>query len=71
MMKKNVVELCQFFVCGKHSFSIVEEPGFKYLMSIASSNFKNISRQTATRDVMRYYAKEREHVKEELAKAPG
>ncbi|MBA0762846.1 hypothetical protein Gotri_012404 [Gossypium trilobum] len=31
-------------------------------MSVASPNFKNISRQTATRDVLMYYAKEREFV---------
>ncbi|KAK8259881.1 hypothetical protein V6Z12_D13G084900 [Gossypium hirsutum] len=59
-----------FLVCAKHSFRTVEEPGFRY-MRIASPNFKNISRQTATRDVLKYYAKERDHVKEELAKSPG
>ncbi|KAK8305041.1 hypothetical protein V6Z12_D03G035500 [Gossypium hirsutum] len=60
-----------FLVCGKHSFRTVEEPGFRYMMRIASPNFKNISRQTDIRDVLKYYAKERDHVKEELAKAPG
>ncbi|TYG94373.1 hypothetical protein ES288_A11G184100v1 [Gossypium darwinii] len=60
-----------FLVCGKHSFRTVEEPGFRYMMSIASPNFKNISRYTTARDVLIYYAKERDHVKEELAKAPG
>ncbi|TYH00903.1 hypothetical protein ES288_A09G013800v1 [Gossypium darwinii] len=56
-----------FLVCGKHSFRTVA----KYMMSIASPNFKNISRYTAARDVLMYYAKERYHVKEELAKTPG
>ncbi|TYI73131.1 hypothetical protein E1A91_D07G110000v1 [Gossypium mustelinum] len=51
-----------FLVCGKHSFRIVEEPGFRYMMRIASLNFKNITRQTAARDVLKYYAKERDHV---------
>ncbi|TYI99001.1 hypothetical protein E1A91_D01G256000v1, partial [Gossypium mustelinum] len=60
-----------FLVCGKHSFRTVEEPGFRYMMRIASPNFKNISRYTAARDVLMYYAKERDRVKEELAKAPG
>ncbi|TYH06314.1 hypothetical protein ES288_A08G146600v1 [Gossypium darwinii] len=60
-----------FLVCGKHSFRIVDEPGFRYMMSIASPNFKNISRYTTTRDVLMYYVKERDRVKEELAKAPG
>ncbi|MBA0782905.1 hypothetical protein Gotri_000714, partial [Gossypium trilobum] len=41
------------------------------MMSIASPNFKNISRQPAIRDVLMYYAKERDHAKKELAKAPG
>ncbi|PPD85939.1 hypothetical protein GOBAR_DD17122 [Gossypium barbadense] len=49
---------------------IVEEPGFRYMMRIASPNFKNISRYTAVRDVLMYYAKERDRVKEELAKEP-
>ncbi|KAG8472915.1 hypothetical protein CXB51_034804 [Gossypium anomalum] len=53
------------------SFRTVEELGFKHMMRIASPNFKNISRHTATRDVLMYYAKERDRVKEELAKAPG
>ncbi|KAG4113026.1 hypothetical protein ERO13_D13G196433v2 [Gossypium hirsutum] len=60
-----------FLVYGKHSFRTVEEPGFRYMMRIASRNFKNISRYTAARDVLMYYAKERDRVKEELAKAPG
>ncbi|TYG60684.1 hypothetical protein ES288_D07G086600v1 [Gossypium darwinii] len=60
-----------FLVCGKHSFRTVEEPAFRYMMRIASPNFKNISRHTAARDVLMYYAKERDRVKEELAKAPG
>ncbi|TYG64528.1 hypothetical protein ES288_D06G115200v1 [Gossypium darwinii] len=60
-----------FLVCGKHSFRIVEELGFRYMMRIASPNFKNISRYTAAKDVLMYYAKERDRVKEELAKAPG
>ncbi|MBA0812619.1 hypothetical protein Gohar_026571, partial [Gossypium harknessii] len=33
--------------------------------------FLNISRHTTARDVLMYYAKERGHVKEELAKAPS
>ncbi|KAK8313662.1 hypothetical protein V6Z12_D01G122400 [Gossypium hirsutum] len=45
-----------FLVCGKHSFRTVEEPGFRYMMKIASLNFKNIKR---------------DRVKEELAKTPG
>ncbi|TYJ30074.1 hypothetical protein E1A91_A06G109400v1 [Gossypium mustelinum] len=45
-----------FLVYGKHSFRTVEESGFRYMMRIASPNFKNISIYTATRD---------------LAKAPG
>ncbi|KAK8290461.1 hypothetical protein V6Z12_D07G263700 [Gossypium hirsutum] len=60
-----------FLVCGKHSFRTVEEPGFKYMMRIASPNFKNINRYTTARDVLMYYAKERDRVKEEFAKAPG
>ncbi|KAG8502878.1 hypothetical protein CXB51_000702 [Gossypium anomalum] len=60
-----------FLVCGKHSFRTVEEPGFRYMISIARPNLKNISKYTAARVVLIYYAKERDRVKEELAKAPG
>ncbi|MBA0870004.1 hypothetical protein Goshw_006407, partial [Gossypium schwendimanii] len=60
-----------FLVYGKHSFRTVEKLGFIYMMSIASPNFKNINRHTTARDVLMYYAKERDHVKEELAKAPS
>ncbi|KAK8333601.1 hypothetical protein V6Z12_A10G212600 [Gossypium hirsutum] len=55
-----------FLVCGKHSFRTIKEPGFRYMMRIASPKFKNISRYTAARDVLMYYAKERDRVKEEL-----
>ncbi|MBA0851000.1 hypothetical protein Goshw_011171 [Gossypium schwendimanii] len=40
-------------------------------MCVISPNFKNISRQTTTRDVLIYYAKEKDHVKEKLVKAPS
>ncbi|MBA0612813.1 hypothetical protein Godav_013364 [Gossypium davidsonii] len=41
------------------------------MMSIFSLNFKNISRKTTTTNFLMYYAKERDHIKEELVKAPG
>ncbi|MFQ6629802.1 hypothetical protein Gotur_007081 [Gossypium turneri] len=41
------------------------------MISISNPNFKNISGQITARDVLMYYAKERDHVKEELAKAPS
>ncbi|KAG4196140.1 hypothetical protein ERO13_A06G150966v2, partial [Gossypium hirsutum] len=47
-----------FLVYSKHAFRTVEEPGFRYMMRISSPNFKNISRYTAARDVLMYYAKE-------------
>ncbi|MBA0763037.1 hypothetical protein Gotri_012566 [Gossypium trilobum] len=37
------------------------------MISIVSLNFKNKSRQTTIRDVLMYYAKERDHVKEDTA----
>ncbi|PPS15767.1 hypothetical protein GOBAR_AA04817 [Gossypium barbadense] len=54
-----------FLVCGKQSFKTVEELRFRYMMSVDSPNFKNISRQTTTMDVLKYYAQERDHVKED------
>ena len=59
-----------FLACGKHSFRIIEETWFKYLIGIESPNNKNIIRQRATRDTLHYYTKERENVKEELLKPP-
>ncbi|TYG98314.1 hypothetical protein ES288_A10G107600v1 [Gossypium darwinii] len=44
--------ISNFLVYGKHSFRTVEEPGFRYMMRIASPNFKNISRHTAARDFL-------------------
>ncbi|PPR92893.1 hypothetical protein GOBAR_AA27782 [Gossypium barbadense] len=49
-----------FLGCGKHLFRTIKELGFRYMKSDASPNFKNISRQTATRDVLMYYERERE-----------
>ncbi|MBA0668065.1 hypothetical protein Goklo_001032, partial [Gossypium klotzschianum] len=56
--KLNAKSVSTFLVCGKHSFRTVEELGFRYLIRIASSNFKNIIRHTAARDVLMYYGKE-------------
>ncbi|KAG8490887.1 hypothetical protein CXB51_014711 [Gossypium anomalum] len=75
-LKKANKDITQYTIAnqsslGGHSFRTVDEPGFRHMMRIASPNFKNISRHTAARDVLMYYAKERDRVKEELAKAPG
>ena len=63
--------LITYLVCGKVPFSMVENPSFRYFMSVNCPQFRNISRHTARRDLFTYYTKERELVKEELAKAPG
>ena len=34
--------LITFLVAGKHPFTIVEEPAFRYFMSVNCSEFKNI-----------------------------
>ncbi|MBA0743862.1 hypothetical protein Gogos_006516 [Gossypium gossypioides] len=41
------------------------------MMSVFSLNFKNISRPTTTRDLLIYYAKKIDLVKEKLAKSFG
>ncbi|KAG8502999.1 hypothetical protein CXB51_000988 [Gossypium anomalum] len=73
--KFNANECCRavstFLMCVKYLFRAVEESGFRYMMRIASFNFKNISRYTIARDVLMYYAKEKDNVKEKSAKTPG
>ena len=54
--------LITFLVAGKHLFTIVEEPAFRYFMSVNCPEFKNISRHTTRRELFSYYVKERELV---------
>ncbi|XP_074277565.1 zinc finger BED domain-containing protein RICESLEEPER 2-like [Silene latifolia] len=56
---------------GAHPFSFVEESGFKSMMSKACPQFKPFSRDVVRRELFSMYVKERDNIKELLAKAPG
>uniref|UniRef100_A0A803L9D7 BED-type domain-containing protein n=1 Tax=Chenopodium quinoa TaxID=63459 RepID=A0A803L9D7_CHEQI len=56
---------------GAHPFSFVEERGFRSMMSKACPQFKPFSRAIVRREMFSMYMRERDNVKEMLAKAPG
>ncbi|XP_010271391.1 PREDICTED: zinc finger BED domain-containing protein DAYSLEEPER-like [Nelumbo nucifera] len=60
-----------FLVRGKHHFTIVEEPGFRFFIQSINPEFKNVSRHTARRDIMSSYVKEREGVKSDMSNTLG
>ncbi|KAL9239499.1 hypothetical protein vseg_013813 [Gypsophila vaccaria] len=58
-------------VKGAHPFSFVEEGGFRSMMSKACPQYKPFSRAVVRRELFSMYVKERDNIKELLAKAPG
>ncbi|MBA0782904.1 hypothetical protein Gotri_000714 [Gossypium trilobum] len=72
-LKKFIKDITQFTITTQPSLGVgssIKTYKFdvdEYMMSIASPNFKNISRQPAIRDVLMYYAKERDHAKKDTA----
>ncbi|KNA03227.1 hypothetical protein SOVF_211200, partial [Spinacia oleracea] len=63
--------ICMFVVAGAHSFSIVEEPGFKNMFSAACPNYKVLSRHTLRKDALKHYDEERQIVELDMQNAPG
>ncbi|KAL2929910.1 putative AC9 transposase [Bienertia sinuspersici] len=63
--------ICMYVMSGAHSFSIVEEPGFKHMISIACPNYKVLSRHTIRRDALKYYEEERKVVMSDLQHVMG
>ncbi|KAL2923719.1 Zinc finger BED domain-containing protein RICESLEEPER 1 [Bienertia sinuspersici] len=63
--------ICMYFVSGAHSFSIVEEPGFKQMIYVACPSYKVLSRHTIRRGVLKYYEEERKVVMSDLQNAMG
>ncbi|KAK9749713.1 hypothetical protein RND81_02G145500 [Saponaria officinalis] len=63
--------ICMFAIAGAHSFCIVEEPGFKYMVSRMCPSYKVMSRHTVMRDALKFYSEEIKVVEMELIKAPG
>ncbi len=63
--------LCLFVVSGGHPFSVVEEPGFKYLVNTLCPDFSIVSRMTVQRDALAHYKEEKNSVAMDLQRAPG
>ncbi|XP_048493043.1 zinc finger BED domain-containing protein RICESLEEPER 2-like [Beta vulgaris subsp. vulgaris] len=57
-------DIINFIVEGAHSFSIVEENGFKRMMDRANRNFVPFGRATAKRDLLSSYVVERDELKD-------
>lgn len=53
--------ICMFVVAGAHSFSKVEEPAFKHMLSVACPNYKVLSRHTLRRDALKFYEEEKKN----------
>ena len=64
-------KLCFYIIEGAHSFAIVEEKGFRRMMSKANPNFVPVSRSTAKRELLSMYVGDRDKVKDMLLKVPG
>ncbi|KAL2897227.1 putative AC transposase [Bienertia sinuspersici] len=63
--------ICMYVVSGAHSFSTVEEPSFKHMISVACPSYKVLSRHTIRRDALKYYEEERKAVMSDLQNAMG
>ncbi|XP_057519919.1 zinc finger BED domain-containing protein RICESLEEPER 2-like isoform X1 [Amaranthus tricolor] len=56
---------------GSHPFSFVEESGFRSMMAKACPQFKPFNRAIVRRELFSMYLKNRDNIKDMLAKAPG
>ncbi|XP_021722035.1 zinc finger BED domain-containing protein RICESLEEPER 4-like [Chenopodium quinoa] len=70
-MSELIKEILLYVVEGSHSFSTIEEKGFRRMMLKANSKFKPFSRATLTRDLFSLYVSYREKIKKNLRNAPG
>ncbi|KAK8933908.1 hypothetical protein KSP39_PZI015554 [Platanthera zijinensis] len=60
-----------FILCGKHPVTVVEEFGFRHMMSVACPEFENVSAHAIRREIVSSYLIERDSVKEHLRNSPG
>jgi len=51
-----------FLLGGAHPFTVVEEYGFKNMLSLACPQYKHVGRYTIKRDVMAMFEKEKQEV---------
>ncbi|KNA20152.1 hypothetical protein SOVF_055050 [Spinacia oleracea] len=64
-------DILSFIVDGAHSFTIVEEKGFKRMMARANPKYIPFGRATAKRDTLSLYVLERDKMKDMLSKVSG
>ncbi|CAO2041952.1 unnamed protein product [Urochloa humidicola] len=60
-----------FLLGGAHPFTVVEEHGYRSMMSSACPQFKQVSRHTIRRDIMAMFESERKEIIESLSNSPG
>ncbi|XP_057546705.1 zinc finger BED domain-containing protein RICESLEEPER 3-like [Amaranthus tricolor] len=63
--------ICMYVVAGAHSFSTVEELGFKNMLAVACPSYKVLSRHTIRRDALKHYDEERKIVELDMQNASG
>lgn len=66
---RRYISVC--IIKGAHPFSLVEERGFRSMMLKACPQYKPFSRAIVRRELFSMYMKERDNIKEMVAKAPG
>uniref|UniRef100_A0A803LA33 HAT C-terminal dimerisation domain-containing protein n=1 Tax=Chenopodium quinoa TaxID=63459 RepID=A0A803LA33_CHEQI len=64
-------EILNFIVEGGHSFTMVEEQGFRRMMKRATPKFKPFGRATTKRDLLKAYVLERDKLKDFLSNVSG
>lgn len=60
-----------FIICGQHSVTVVEELGFRHMMSIVCPEFENVDAHAIRREIVSSYLKERDSLKKLLGRIPG
>ncbi|XWS13096.1 hypothetical protein CRYUN_Cryun36dG0008300 [Craigia yunnanensis] len=63
--------IAMMIIVDEQPFQVVEDAGFRRLLSAACPEFPVLSRKSIKRDLISIYAKERENIRELLATCPG
>jgi hypothetical protein len=58
------VAISLFLLGGSHAFTVVEEPGYRSMMSKACPQFKSLSHRTIQRDIMNMFERDRKELLE-------
>ena len=60
-----------YLVSGAHPFTIVEEDGFRTMMSACCPQFKSIGRHTIKREIMAMFLSQKKELMDIILAAPG